>query len=104
MEVKRIKVDEVWALSEKNAKTGRIYLLANKQATTVLNDVYSFMKTTATNGENEFHFTKHYKEVSNVDLKKMKEIIETNLKEDGYVYNITIINDTSFEVKVSAPL
>ncbi len=101
MEDRRIKVDEVWALYEKNAKTGRIYLVANKQANIVLEDVYYYMRTTASKGKNEFNFKKYYKDVSNVDLEKMKEIIETNLKEDQYDYNITIYNDTSFEIKVN---
>lgn len=103
MELKRIKADDVWTLSERNSKNGRIYLLAKKESEKVLNEVYTYMKDTAEKGENEFHFSKIYRDVT-VNLKKLKEIVESILKEDGYTYSLNILNDTSFDLKVDANL
>lgn len=61
------------------------------------------MKKLATDGKDDFHFKDTFL-LPDIDLNKVKTIVESCLKEDGYVYQLNILNDTSIEVKVSAPL
>lgn len=82
--INRINKTEVLAIYDKHPNAEINNVKANEFATSILNQVYDHMKSTAEKGQNNFLFSHTYGTSGDIDLKRVKEMVVSYLSHDGF--------------------